>query len=47
MSQGIAAEFASLSLALTLTITGSGAPQKRNGCSPLWSRAAEPWTERT
>ena len=34
MSKGIVAGFAILSLALTLTITGSGAAQKGNGCSP-------------
>ena len=73
MSKGIVAGFAILSLALPLTITGSGTEQEGRGCSPsawmefvqrltqaqaayakanpepiklLWSRAAEPWTER-
>ena len=34
MFKGTAAGFAILSLASTLTITGSGAAQKGNGCSP-------------
>ena len=51
MSKGIAAGFAISSLALTLTITESGAAQKGNRCSQLVrnlrTRRAEPWTERT